>query len=266
MPYKILKHGHSKSPLSRIWFASTSNVRPVYSSIFLSLANPSCNVQGGLRHANISISVVNAPASDCLDLPELSKVLLSLPFRTSEAWHSRSFLSVATTMTPEDFERMLEYGSSSAAKRQKISLACDPCRARKVRCDGNRPTCRQCTRGRKVYTCTYGRRLAETQQRHTQELQGLDAQLSNVEQLQSTRESANISATVEKSYWTWRCTCSEYWSFASIFNIGRASGYDIWRVFIFGLFASAISSSRTFSTRLHFRYDKQSALQTGWLH
>lgn len=99
-------------------------------------------------------------------------------------------------MNNTSFDRELAdvYGISTGAKRQKISVACDPCRARKVRCDGNRPTCRQCTRGRKNYTCTYERRLVETQQRHTQELQGLDAQLSNVEQLHN-RENANTATT-----------------------------------------------------------------------
>jgi len=101
-------------------------------------------------------------------------------------------------MTPEDFERMLgAYGSSPAAKRQKISVACDPCRARKVRCDGNRPSCRQCIRGRKNYTCIYGRMLPETQQRHTHESEGLDARPS-VEQSRGTRESVNVAATVER--------------------------------------------------------------------
>jgi len=101
-------------------------------------------------------------------------------------------------MTPEDFERMLgAYGSSPASKRQKISVACDPCRGRKVRCDGNRPSCRQCIRGRKNYTCTYDRRLPETQQRHAQELEGLVARPS-VEQSRGTRESVNVAATVER--------------------------------------------------------------------
>lgn len=90
------------------------------------------------------------------------------------------------------------YGIATGVKRQKISVACDPCRARKVRCDGNRPACRQCTRGRKHYTCTYERRLVETQQRHTQELQGLDTQLSNVEHLQSIRESADTGVVADR--------------------------------------------------------------------
>lgn len=87
---------------------------------------------------------------------------------------------------------------SPAAKRQKISVACDSCRARKVRCDGNRPVCRQCIRGRKNYTCTYNRQLPETQQRYVQESRGRDAQPSSVQGIRGTRPSTGIAATAER--------------------------------------------------------------------
>jgi hypothetical protein len=87
---------------------------------------------------------------------------------------------------------------SPTAKRQKISVACDSCRARKVRCDGNRPVCRQCIRGRKNYTCTYNRQPPETQQRCIQELGGRDSQPSSVARMQSFRQNTDAAAIVER--------------------------------------------------------------------
>ncbi|KAI4843952.1 hypothetical protein E4T44_06466 [Aureobasidium sp. EXF-8845] len=79
------------------------------------------------------------------------------------------------------------------AKRQKITVACDPCRARKVRCDGNRPSCRQCMRARKKVPCTYDRQLPETQQKYVQELESRHAQSSSVERLQSVIQSVETA-------------------------------------------------------------------------
>ncbi|PWY94665.1 hypothetical protein BO94DRAFT_531601 [Aspergillus sclerotioniger CBS 115572] len=38
-------------------------------------------------------------------------------------------------------------------KRRKIALACTPCRARKIRCDGVEPTCGPCKR--RETSCSY---------------------------------------------------------------------------------------------------------------
>jgi hypothetical protein len=86
-------------------------------------------------------------------------------------------------------------GSSPAAKRQKVAVACDPCRARKVKCDGNRPTCRQCMRARRKVPCTYERKLPEMQQRYIQELECRDARSSDAER---TRNTADTTATPER--------------------------------------------------------------------
>jgi hypothetical protein len=98
------------------------------------------------------------------------KVVLPLPSRTSEA---SSFFPLTTQqlkMGPHNGRHTPPSPDfSPAAKRQKIPVACDSCRARKVRCDGDRPICRQCIRGRKNYTCTYSRQLPEAQQRYIQE-------------------------------------------------------------------------------------------------
>ncbi|VUC23953.1 unnamed protein product [Clonostachys rosea] len=41
-------------------------------------------------------------------------------------------------------------------KRYKVDIACDPCRLRKVKCDGIRPVCGACTRSKRVRaTCQY---------------------------------------------------------------------------------------------------------------
>jgi hypothetical protein len=127
------------------------------------------------------------------------KVVLPLPSRTSEA---SSFFPLTTQqlkMGPHNGRHTPPSPDfSPAAKRQKIPVACDSCRARKVRCDGDRPICRQCIRGRKNYTCTYSRQLPEAQQRYIQELEGRDAQPSSVERMRSTRPSTGTAATAER--------------------------------------------------------------------
>ncbi|OGM40720.1 hypothetical protein ABOM_011034 [Aspergillus bombycis] len=51
------------------------------------------------------------------------------------------------------------------AKRRKIAVACETCRARKVRCDGQRPTCGPCLTRAEYYgielDCVYSRSLSE---------------------------------------------------------------------------------------------------------
>lgn len=53
----------------------------------------------------------------------------------------------AAAMAPEP--------TSRPRKRQKISLACEECRSRKVRCDGIRPRCTACSRKRRERPCQY---------------------------------------------------------------------------------------------------------------
>ncbi|CAD0111314.1 unnamed protein product, partial [Aureobasidium uvarum] len=95
----------------------------------------------------------------------------------SELRRRTSLSSIATVNTMirvHDIER--SSGSTPAAKRQKIAIACDACRKRKIRCDGKAPVCTQCVSGRKVYTCTYERKPSERQQETSQELENSLAQ------------------------------------------------------------------------------------------
>ncbi|CAD0084333.1 unnamed protein product, partial [Aureobasidium vineae] len=85
-------------------------------------------------------------------------------------------------------------GSSPAAKRQKIAVACDACRIRKIRCDGKEPVCTQCVSGRKLHTCTYGRKPPEVQREN---LQDLESSLVQDDTLRSTRESADAMSTAQ---------------------------------------------------------------------
>lgn len=63
--------------------------------------------------------------------------------------------------------------SSPAAKRQKIAVACDSCRKRKIRCDGKAPVCTQCVSGRKRHNCTYEGTPADRRSRFQRELDNL---------------------------------------------------------------------------------------------
>ncbi|KAK8905857.1 hypothetical protein QC760_005766 [Botrytis cinerea] len=42
-----------------------------------------------------------------------------------------------------------------APKRQKVTTACDPCRGRKVKCDGHQPVCGPCEKRSKSVSCTW---------------------------------------------------------------------------------------------------------------
>lgn len=51
---------------------------------------------------------------------------------------------------------MAPSGSGGRARRHKISLACEPCRVRKSRCDGGKPLCSTCERrGLALDRCVY---------------------------------------------------------------------------------------------------------------
>ena len=45
--------------------------------------------------------------------------------------------------------------TNQGRRRQKISLACDDCRAKKIRCDGLRPQCSACRRKGSPHPCRY---------------------------------------------------------------------------------------------------------------
>lgn len=47
-----------------------------------------------------------------------------------------------------------EKSASGARKRRRPALACESCRARKIKCDRNTP-CNKCVRSKKARSCTY---------------------------------------------------------------------------------------------------------------
>ncbi|KAF4336946.1 transcription activator acu-15 [Fusarium beomiforme] len=60
---------------------------------------------------------------------------------------------VSQSQPCQDKTTRAENGTAPPRKRQKIDLACEECRSRKVRCDGLRPECSVCKRREK--TCIY---------------------------------------------------------------------------------------------------------------
>ncbi|KAL4889403.1 fungal-specific transcription factor domain-containing protein [Aspergillus ambiguus] len=55
--------------------------------------------------------------------------------------------------------------------RLKVAIACDSCRARKVKCDGAKPVCDVCARRKRANTCTYsGKKLASAAGVHSANL------------------------------------------------------------------------------------------------
>ncbi|THY01287.1 hypothetical protein D6D01_10375 [Aureobasidium pullulans] len=80
------------------------------------------------------------------------------------------------------------------SKRRKIAIACEPCRKRKVRCDGKQPTCSPCMTSRKTYTCIYEDRPQATQQRYIEELQSRITDLGGHVNVQEVSASENASS------------------------------------------------------------------------
>ncbi|KAI3572677.1 fungal-specific transcription factor domain-containing protein [Fusarium oxysporum f. sp. albedinis] len=60
---------------------------------------------------------------------------------------------MSRSQTGQDMAARTENETAPPRKRQKIGLACEECRSRKVRCDGLRPECSACKRREKV--CIY---------------------------------------------------------------------------------------------------------------
>ncbi|KAI4752471.1 hypothetical protein E4T51_14367 [Aureobasidium sp. EXF-12344] len=81
---------------------------------------------------------------------------------------------------------------SPAAKRQKIAVACDSCRKRKIRCDGKAPVCTQCVSGRKRHTCTYEGKTPDRRSRFQRDMEN---HFACYDALPNTEESADNAAT-----------------------------------------------------------------------
>ncbi|KAI5237933.1 hypothetical protein E4T43_07757 [Aureobasidium subglaciale] len=135
-------------------------------------------------------------------------------------------------------ENSMELSDSTprAAKRHKIAVACDPCRRRKVRCDGIQPTCTQCVTGRKRYTCTYEDRFPEPQRTNVEGIGPLLARIGRAEDSRHVENDLAFTNTLQTPADT-LVAASEY----SDANLARPEVQDV----IFGA-----SSSTTFMHQL----------------
>lgn len=80
--------------------------------------------------------------------------------------------------------------SAAAAKRQKIAVACDACRRRKIRCDGKAPVCTQCVSGRKRHICTYEGKPVDRRSKFQRDMDNMFAYHDGS---RDTEESANTA-------------------------------------------------------------------------
>src|SRR6478736_191780 len=64
---------------------------------------------------------------------------------------------------PAGTDLSIPYEPEPRRKRRKVQLACDCCRARKVRCDGKRPVCDVCRRRGSEQECLYEEGTLKTQ-------------------------------------------------------------------------------------------------------
>ncbi|THX83100.1 hypothetical protein D6D08_04675 [Aureobasidium pullulans] len=87
----------------------------------------------------------------------------------------------------------LQSSKSPTSRRRKIAIACEPCRKRKVRCDGKQPTCSPCITSRKTYTCIYESSPQATQQRYIEELQNRITDLGGHVYVQASQDASSES-------------------------------------------------------------------------
>ncbi|KAH8597630.1 fungal-specific transcription factor domain-containing protein [Bisporella sp. PMI_857] len=84
-------------------------------------------------------------------------------------------------------------------KRRKISTACEPCRARKVRCDGNRPVCEPCRQRSNSQSCLYKKDPPKSDEAPRESTKSLTDRIQSIERIlanqQSTREHGNRQPT-----------------------------------------------------------------------
>ncbi|THZ62828.1 hypothetical protein D6C86_03437 [Aureobasidium pullulans] len=97
-------------------------------------------------------------------------------------------------MTPNGRAGHSQSPKLPTSKRRKIAIACEPCRKRKVRCDGKQPTCSPCITSRKTYTCIYESSPQATQQRYIEELQNRITDLGGHVNVQEVSASENASS------------------------------------------------------------------------
>ncbi|EWZ36404.1 hypothetical protein FOZG_10412 [Fusarium oxysporum Fo47] len=78
---------------------------------------------------------------------------------------------------PAATDLSIPYEPEPRRKRRKVQLACDCCRARKVRCDGKRPVCDVCRRRGSEQECLYEEGTLKTQKH----IQALEERLEELE-------------------------------------------------------------------------------------
>ncbi|TVY65934.1 Sorbicillinoid biosynthetic cluster transcription factor sor3 [Fusarium oxysporum f. sp. cubense] len=78
---------------------------------------------------------------------------------------------------PAGTDLSIPYEPEPRRKRRKVQLACDCCRARKVRCDGKRPVCDVCRRRGSEQECLYEEGTLKTQKH----IQALEERLEELE-------------------------------------------------------------------------------------
>jgi hypothetical protein len=81
----------------------------------------------------------------------------------NESNHASNFRTLVPASRPRPADTAHAYRTAPLTrKRVPVTLACEPCRQKKIKCNGNRPTCSQC-QARKI-DCVY-RQTAETNYR-----------------------------------------------------------------------------------------------------
>ncbi|SCO78388.1 uncharacterized protein FRV6_02601 [Fusarium oxysporum] len=94
---------------------------------------------------------------------------------------------------PAGTDLSIPYEPEPRRKRRKVQLACDCCRARKVRCDGKRPVCDVCRRRGSEQECLYEEGTLKTQ-RHIQALEERLEELERSRKQEIGDRSPRISA------------------------------------------------------------------------
>ncbi|KAF5869565.1 putative c6 transcription protein [Botrytis fragariae] len=80
-----------------------------------------------------------------------------------------------------------------APKRQKVATACDPCRGRKVKCDGHQPMCGPCEKRSKSVSCTWATDFSHAPSVSADYIKRLEGQIKLLEARNS--QGSQISAS-----------------------------------------------------------------------
>ncbi|KAI9595255.1 fungal-specific transcription factor domain-containing protein [Syncephalis fuscata] len=124
----------------------TSGPSPHYSALSGNIGGSSGNNLG--MNTNVYGNIAPQPPTRAVAYSGEPSSLASMRFTsTGNANHSMA------SITASSAAQHLEASSSAVSKRQRVSRACDACRRKKVRCDGVRPICGNCSAFH--FECTY---------------------------------------------------------------------------------------------------------------